>query len=93
MSARQTVLNTLFGGTSIVVFIVAFGLTLADLPPASFLNAGQAWLTGDNSYFPVLSACLLAMPFLVVLGLAKFAVVAAHNALFVTDEAQRLKFR
>ena len=68
----------------IMLFAISATLAIIDVPPAAQINTLQAWLLG-GSYFPVLTALLLFLPFLFLIILVKIFLVLIFNQLFAKD--------
>ena len=80
----EKIINAIF----LILFIIGLGTTvilaISNTSPARELNILQATLM-DGSYFPVLSALLLVIPFVIFIMVSKLVLVLFFNLLFAKD--------
>ena len=50
----------------VVLMISCFGLSVMNLPPASYLSRFTSWLFNENAYYPMLNFCVLVSPLLLI---------------------------
>ncbi len=76
---KNKTLNKIFGILAILILCACVYITLSKLPIALKMNEWQLNFMGDNTYFPVLTIFLLALPALLLLLLIKLLIIKLFN--------------